>query len=252
MKKSLLIISILSNLFANEIWNQKVHSFGNLTTTLQYSKDNNTINLKSIQNKNSLYAIGLVKNLQGEIQIFDSTPYITSISNDKWIKFDKTFNTKASFLIYANIPQWVSFKVPNTIYNEKQFEEYLDEIADEYGIDTYKPFPYLLEGNIKANNYRIFTYNTNDRISCSTGTCSFKPKDEKESSNKKYISLTLQDTMLDTPITILGFHSLKRGEITHKYSYMNMNFITADKKIAGHCNKIMIGNNMILKLPKIK
>ncbi len=251
MKIVLALILIVSNFFANEIWDQKVYSFGNLTSLLEYQQTNQTIDLNKIKNKNSLYAIGLVENLQGEIQIFNQQPYITSMSH-KWIKFDKTFNKKASFLLYSNVPQWATFKVPNTIYTEKQFEEYLDNIAHEYGINTYKPFPFILEGNIKANEYRIFTYNKNDSIRCSTGTCSFKPQDEKQASSKKYISSTFQDTMLNTPVTILGFHSLQRGEITHKYSYMNMNFITKDKQIAGHCNRIMIGEDMVLKLPKIK
>ena len=251
MQKLFLFILLFNTLFANEIWDKKVYSFGDLTSLLEYQPTNNSIDLENIQNKNSLYAIGLLENLQGEIQIFNQQPYITSMSN-KWIKFDKTFHKKASFLVYSNVQQWQSFKVPNTIYTEKQFEEYLDKTADEYGINTYQPFPFLLEGNIKANEYRIFTFNKNDAIRCTTGTCSYKPKDEKDASSKKYISSTFQDAMVNTPVTILGFHSLQRGQITHKYSYMNMNFITKDKQIAGHCNRIMIGENMVLKLPKIK
>jgi len=251
MKKLFILIYFFTNLFANDIWDQKIYSFGNLMTNLKYTNMDKTKTLNNIKNKTSLYGIGLVQNLQGEILIFNSKPYISYMKNKK-IKIDNSFNKKASFLIYANIPKWVSFKVPNTIYNKKQFEEYLEELADEYGIDTYKPFPFLLEGSIKANNYRILTYNTNDNISCQNGTCAYKPKDEKKGSKKKYISSTFNNTMLDTPIKILGFYSFKRGIVTEQYSYTNMNFITYDNKLSGHCKKIMLGKNMILKLPKIQ
>lgn len=252
MGKIFIIFCFLVNLYARDTWDGKVHIFGNMEKTLKYEGYGETISLKKFQDIPSLYAIGLVEHLQGEIQIFDSKAYITTVKKEGGLHINRKLDKKGVFLVYTRVPQWVSFKVPDTVYTKKQFEEYLNETADEYGIDTYEPFPFLLEGKIKANKYRVFTHNPNDTIVTYGGTCACNLVDEKDGSKKKYIPSSLSRTMTDSYVTILGFHVLQRGTITDRYSYTNMNFITKDKRLAGHCQNIMIGERMTLKLPKIR
>lgn len=253
MKNLLILLSFSLALCADGIWEQKVYSFGNLSQTIQYEGYGETFPMKYIKNKKSLYAIGLSKHLKDEIQIFDSKPYIASVQKGGGLQITETLNKDAAFIVYAKVPQWVSFKIPGTIYNKKQFEEFLEQTADEYGIDTYEPFPFLVEGKIKANKYRVFTHSPSEAIytfSASCTTCNIGA--QKEQPKKKQLPSSLQSTILNTPVTILGFYSFKRGNITEEHSYTNMNFITKDKKTAGHCKNIMLGENMTLKLPKIR
>lgn len=138
------------------------------------------------------------------------------------------------------------------MYNKQQFVEYLEETAKEHGISTFHPFPFLLEGKIKATNYRIFSYKQNDLIEGYGGTCACDLKEGSKSLKIKHIRATKTDTLLHTPISIVGFYAPSRGVITDQYSYVYMNFITKNKLIAGHNQKLMIGENMILKLPNVE
>ncbi len=252
MKKLFIILALLLDLFAQNLWDQKVYTLGEVERSLNYDGYGETFFLKKLEKSPSLYAIGLKEHLQGEILIIDSDVMISSVKKNGKLSITKNLNLNASFLVYANVPKWVSFKIPSHVYTKKQFEEYLNETADEYGIDTYEPFPFLIEGKIKANEYRIFTHNPNDTITTYGGTCACDLEDKKESSKKKYIPLSINKTMTNKAVMILGFHTLKRGSITEPYSYTNMNFATKSKTVAGHCKNIMIGENMVLKLPKIK
>jgi acetolactate decarboxylase len=251
---NLLYLFVLGiSLYANDLWDKKVYSFGNLTEVLKYKGVGDTISLQNLKPYSSIYGVGLLDKLQGEIQIFDSTPHIASINQSGLLSIENGFKYNASFLVYANVPQWVSISVPSTIYNKQQFIEYLEDTAKENGISTFKEFPFILEGTIKANNYRIFSYQNNDMISQYSGTCACDLNEKQHDLKKsRHRSLTLQDTMLHTPIKIIGFYSPKRGIITDQYSYSYMNFITKNKKLAGHIQKMMLGEEMVLKLPKVE
>lgn len=158
---------------------------GDLSKTLDYEGYGESFYIKKLEKFKSLYAIGLSSHLQGEIQVFNSDVYITSVQKNGKITIDKSLNKNASFLVYTNVPKWETFDIPEYIYTKKQFEEYLNEVADEYGIDTYEPFPFLLEGKVKANEYRIFTHNPNDTIVSYGGTCACNLVDKKEGSKEK-------------------------------------------------------------------
>jgi acetolactate decarboxylase len=42
------------------------------------------------------------------------------------------------------------------------------------------------------------------------------------------------------------------GIYTHHTTSMHIHFMTQDKTISGHSDNMILGKNMILKLPKIK
>lgn len=238
--------------FSNGVWNKKVYSFGNLPEVLNNSGMGDTISLINLKKISSLYAVGLLDKLQGEILVFDSKAYISSMTQHGSIHIDKTLQKQASFLLYSEVPSWIEIKLPKIIYNKQQFVEYLEDQAKENGISTFQAFPFILEGKIKANNYRVLSYKQDDIVKGYGGTCACDlSEDQKTKVKMKYKSLSLYDTMLHTSVTLLGFYSPQRGIITDEYSYTYINFITHDRSIAGHSTKLMIGEDMVLKLPKV-
>jgi acetolactate decarboxylase len=252
MLKLLLFLSIFIsyNLFASIIWDKKVYYKNTITNTLEKSQINPQIDLKTLENKENLYAIGMGSYLKGEIQIFNTSVKNSYVKNNQ-VAFDNTFNKKATFLVYTQVREWEVFKVPYYIYNKKQFEEWLETTADEYGIDSYEPFPFLLEGTLKVNSYRVLDASVNEKVK--TGeliTCACAV-DSDENKGKIRIS-TIYDTILHKKINGLGFFYYKKGIITEKSSFINLHFITEDKKIAGYSLDMMIGEDMIVKLPKIR
>lgn len=250
MNKIILFLLFNSFIYSADIWDGKVHTFGNLEEVLKYQGSGDSISLKQFQNKQNIYALGLTEFLQNEVVILDNEAFISSVKNKK-VQIDKSLKHQVSFLVYAKVLKWKSYKVPHNIYTKKQFEEFLEELAEEEGIDTYEPFPFLLEGEIKASRYRVFSHNKNDAIITSIGTCaSCNEEEKKEGTKKRYLSSTLYQTIQNKQGTILGFYSNQRGVITNKDSYTNMNFILDNKRLSAHMLNMMVGKNMVVKLPK--
>lgn len=250
MYKIILFLFLNSFIYGTNVWNAKVYTFGNFEEVLKYQGSGDSINLKQLKKTPYLYGIGLTEFFQNEILILDGKAFISSVKNEK-IKIDNSFKHQASFLVYTKVPQWISYKIPSNIYTKKQFEEFLEELAQEEGIDTYEPFAFMLEGNVKASRYRVFSHNPNDTIITNRGTCaSCKEEEKKEGSKKRYLSSTLYSTIQEKKVTILGFYSNQKGVITTNNSYTNMNFLAKDQRISGHMLNMMIGKDMVVKLPK--
>jgi len=233
----LILVTLLFNGCTGKIWNKEVSYAGALKNAMKKGDLTPKIELKSLIDKENLYALGAVGHLKGEVQIFDSISMTTFVNKNNKLEYDHTYKGNASILVYAQVKDWVEYKIPNNITSREQFEEYIEEKAEEHGLDTEKPFVFLLDGIIKSNSWHIINWNSNDKVH----------------SHQKHVESGIHNTMEKTSILMVGFFSMfHSGIYTHHTTNMHIHFMTKDKKISGHSDSMVLGKNMILKLPKIK
>lgn len=192
--------------------------------------------LRDFKNTKHLYALGAVENLKGEVQIFDSKPFI-SIGLEEMVLIKNTFDHNATLFVYTTVKKWQPFKVPDNVSSYEDFEHYVEETAKIYGIDTDKPFPFLLEGEAKSIDWHVINWKDGDT----------------EHSHHKHITSGPHGTHTETNVEILGFYSKSHHAIfTHHTTNMHLHFKTADENLAGHLDGLTLGKGMTLKLPKMK
>ena len=125
---------------------------------------------------------------------------------------------------------------PPTISSRDQLEKHIAKIASFNGINTEKPFPFLLEGKAKSLSWHVINWKKND----------------KNHTHKKHIESGPHGTIKNKNVIILGFYSTKHKAIfTHHSTNIHMHFKTADHNLAGHIDKLILGDKMIIKLPKM-
>ncbi len=191
------------------------------------------ISLDTLSKMKNLYALGAVDNLKGEIQIFDSQ-LSNSFVVDNSLQIKDSYNLKASLLVYAEIKAWESFEIKNCT-TKSDLEEQIFKIGTEYNIDTNKPFPFLLEGNVKSLDWHVINWKDGDTIH----------------NHKKHKESGLNGTLQNKDVEIIGFYSTKHKAIfTHHTTNMHMHFKTEDDAIAGHIDDLLLNNSITLKLPK--
>jgi len=194
------------------------------------------VDLSDFKNTKNFYALGAVEDLKGEIQIFNSQPFITSIVKNS-LKFDNTFNKKATLLVYASVENWESIPIPDNIISYEHLENFVKKAADENGINTDKPFPFLLEGFISSFDWHVINWKEGDTIH----------------SHKKHKSSGLHGTINNRDVEMLGFYSNAHQAIfTHHTTNMHIHVKTAGNGVAGHVDGLFLENGMTLKLPKIE
>ncbi len=212
---------------------QKVAHSGALRTIMSGDLSA-TASLDTLAAKDHLYALGAVAQLEGEIQIFDGTPFISSV-NENEVAIDPEFSKKAALLVYAVVPSWKETKIPTTISTQEALEAFIIETAASLKIDTNVPFPFLIEGNASSLSWHIIDW----------------PEGDTEHTHQKHKESGLNGFLADTEVSVLGFYSDKhKGVFTHHSTNLHMHFKTKDCLLAGHLDGFTPGSKMFLKLPK--
>lgn len=194
------------------------------------------VDLSDFKNTKNFYALGAVEELKGEIQIFNSRPYITSVGKNS-LNIDKTFTKKATLLVYATVENWESIAVPDNIISYEHLENFIKKVADEKGINTEEPFPFLLEGVIGSFDWHVINWKEGDTIH----------------SHKKHKSTGMHGTMNAKEVVMLGFYSNSHHAIfTHHTTNMHIHVKTDGNGVGGHVDGLFLENGMILKLPKLE
>jgi len=181
--------------------------------------------LLEYKNIKNLYALGAIENLKGEIQIFNGVPYNSYVENGH-IKFDTTFSKRATLFVKSIVKDWYSIMIPNSITYSKDFERHLKKSATEKGIDTDQPFPFKIEGIVSKIDWHVINWKDGD-------------------------SSGLNGSIENEKVEMLGFYSNSHHAIfTHHTTNIHMHMKSFNNKIAGHVDEFILGDNMILKLPK--
>ena len=201
--------------------------------TIMSGNIESVISLDSLSSKKNFYALGAVEHLKGEIQIFDSKPS-NSIVMDSSLQIKDSYNLKAALLVYAKVKEWNSYKTENTTTKE-ELESTIFGIAKSNGIDTEKPFPFLLEGTVASLDWHVINWKDGDTVH----------------THKKHTETGLNGNLKNKQVQIIGFYSTKHKAVfTHHTTNMHMHFKTNDNSVAGHIDDIELDNELTLKLPK--
>ena len=194
------------------------------------------VSLSDFKNLKNFYALGAMQNLKGEIQIFNSVPY-NSYVEDGELKFDNSFSKQATLLVYTTVENWISIQIPNDIINLKELEMYIEEVAKKHSINMNQPFPFLIEGVAEEVNWHVINWKDGDTVH----------------THEKHVSSGLHGTIKNEAIELLGFYSDSHHAIfTHHTTNMHIHVKLDNGEIAGHADDVKLGQNMILKLPKIE
>ena len=234
-KHLILLVAVLFLLpgCVQSTWNSEVNYAGALKNAMINGDITPKMQLSELEGLENLYALGAVGNLKGEIQIFNSDPVITSVE-DGIIIFDDTLDKSASLIVYAQVKNWKEIVIPDEIETRTQFEEYLKKEAKKQGLDTEKPFPFLLNGNFKENDWHVIDWDSTDTIH----------------THEKHRESGLYGKMKNTELEMLGFFSLYHISIfTHHTTNMHLHFKTNDLNHAGHSDDFILGKDMVLNLP---
>jgi len=220
----------------NDDYNFKVEYKGGLKNAMHKGDISAKADLSNLKERYHLYALGAIENLKGEIQIFDSKPFNTSVVDNN-LTIDNSFNKKASLLVYASVDKWKTINIPDNVSTYEEIEKYIEQTAKENHINIDAPFPFLIEGIAKSTDWHVIDWKAGD----------------KEHTHEKHKTSGLHGTINDRHVTLLGFYSNAHHAIfTHHTTNIHIHVKTTDNKLAGHVDDLTLGKGMILKIPGIK
>ena len=189
-----------------------------------------SINLDTIEDKQGLYGLGPESFLAGELLINNGQCYLSKVTSDSTMSVEKTFNTSAPFLVYANVKEWEKINLPQDIRTIADLEGFIDNKSKE----SKRPFAYKLIGTIKNAVIHIQDLPSGAKVSS---------PEEAHQGQVKY-------NLGNENVEIVGFFSTEhKGVFTHHDSFLHMHLITQDESKMGHLDEVEI-NSMMLYLPR--
>ncbi len=190
-----------------------------------------TIHLDTIGDKTNLYGLGPVEYLAGEVLIMNGKSYKSTVVSNSEMKVEETYDIKAPFFGYANIPNWTASHLPDSIETIQQLEVYMDKISKSLP----RPFMFKLSGTVEQASIHIVNL----------------PKGAKVSSPDEAHVGQVSYQLENEPAEIVGFFSTNHKAIfTHHDTFLHMHLITTDLQKMGHLDNVLFKKGtMMLYLP---
>jgi len=236
MSKSILLLLslIISGTVAAEA--TEVKSYGHYKKMIHMKNTDGIVGLKMAIPEHNSYAVGAIQDGTGEITVLNGKAYL-DYGKDGIGSSIHTIppHEKAVLLAVSNVDKWQSTEIKKPLPKEDLFKVILSK-ANEMGLDTSKPFPFLLEGRFK--NLEIHVINGQN------------PKFGGHGSKEKMFHMA-KETKGHQAATIVGFYSADdQGTYTHPGESWHLHAIIND--IGAHVDEIHSGMNVTLRLPVVK
>lgn len=212
-----------------------ISHFGNLDSIME-GHIKAVYDLDSLLGKKNLYALGAMDSLAGEIQIFNSQPFHSTMEGDSAIVGSRA-SQYACLLVFAQIGEWRNISLPMSVTNQEAFIGFLEYDEQLSQIKTDEPFIFLIEGEVEQLDWHILNNLQENGLTELT--------DHKQNAGL--------GSLQDIKVEILGVYSNEHeGIFTHHNLPVHMHFKTSDGSIAGHIDEVEFGPDMTLRLPVIK
>lgn len=182
-----------------------------------------------------LYALGALESLKGELIILDGQPYL-SREIDGELVIEKSYEAKASLLVYSYISEWDEHEVRESVNSLEELESLVEEVGLKEGLNIEKPFPFMLKGKMDLFRWHVINW----------------PESDTVHTHQKHIESGLHATEKNREVTILGFYSRRhQGIYTHHTSHMHLHVLSDDLTLAGHLDQLAPGNDFKIFLPSV-
>lgn len=228
------IVASVTNMAANAN-GREITNYGHYKKMIHMKKTKGVINLRNAIPSVNSYAVGAIQQGLGEI---------TVLNGKVWLDYGKdgignSLNTipadeKAALLAVSQVKEWQNSNIHNALSKEELFEAILKK-AKERGLNSKKPFPFLLEGNFRKLLIHVIN-GQNPKFGGHGGKVKLFYQEKEERENQE--------------ATIVGFYSANsQGVYTHPGESWHLHAVIRDENIGAHVDDISTNENVTLKLP---
>jgi acetolactate decarboxylase len=210
-----------------------VRAWGSLREALRDGDTRARVKLSALDGQH-LFAVGAVKDLDGEITIVDGVCHASHVRDGR-IRTERSSQVEATILFAARVPRWKTIAVTEDVA-PAGFDAFIARHARNLGIDIAEPFPFLVEGELTQVDVHVLA-----------GECPIRAR----MLGSEMKSPPLRKTYERVRGLLVGIHaSHGTGTITHHGSATHVHAVLADGEgLTGHCDAVGIAAGAVLRLP---
>jgi alpha-acetolactate decarboxylase len=144
-----MILILCSRPSVAETWDGRISHYGEMRVVLGQGRHEGRVRLGDLTKTAHCYAVGALAGLAGEITIIDGQFVVSRVdrAGQPTTDSEEPGEHEATMLVAAYVPSWTERRIERDVPAE-ELESFVRAAAQEAGIDTAKPFPFLIEGEL--------------------------------------------------------------------------------------------------------
>ena len=233
-KITLALITALLFIACNDSTNDlNISIYGQLFKIMHENQREGIISLSEVISQPHTYGLGAMEGLDGEVLILDNKILINKgkKGGTPSYKTEVTEDDLALLLVTAQVENWQEMSIDQA-ESMGSIDAVIKEYADKMGINTNKPFPFIIEGAVKMVNWHIIS------------------NPAPGGGHDEHLAGSWNRTDNQKKVKILGFYSEHHQAIfTHHTTFTHMHVVFEDEQLSGHIDDIKINSNWILSVP---
>ena len=188
--------------------------------------------LESLAAAPSLYGLGPLEGLRGEVSIFGSALSIARMDRGEVVT-SASWKERACFLVWAQVEAWSEQASPAGLADLDELEQRVITLAREAGLDPERPFPFRVHGTAAQVTFHVLD-----------------KRDGLPHSPQRHEYAKVHRTLEDAPVELVGFYSTRhRGIFTPRESNLHVHLRTEDGRTSGHLEEINLEARAQLAVP---
>ena len=221
-----------------------VEFVGAQNTIFKTGTASGSISISSLEGRASLYAVGPVKGLDGEITIINSEPYISRMRGTSYI-VEHSWEEEAIFLSWSSQRAWQDISIPASVHGYLDLQDFVKSAAQSVKLDVENPFPFLVSGTPAEIQWHINVDRTEGRPITA----------------KLFAKSKVSFVVRGEPVEIIGFYSDHHPGVfisrlapaippdSGRTNAIHIHFVSCVSQATGHIDDITLSEGMVLHLP---
>lgn len=222
-------------------WDGKVESWGEMREVLHDGHTQARVTPGELLNRGHAFGVGAVEGLRGEIVVDDNRCWAARVVAEHGKQTLRVSvsppGLQATLLAVAFVPSWTDYQI-SEIVKVPDLEDYIQKVAQGSGIDTVRPFPFIIESQFLDLDAHVIN-----------GDC---PMNETDGSNQDKNRPYRLDGWSGHG-KIVGFHAENSaGKLTHYGTKLHMHLLSeAPNSVVAHVEEVSIVSGVVLRLPSL-
>jgi hypothetical protein len=207
-----------------------VRTYGNFRTIVATQDLDGVVGLEQALTGQHLYAVGEIKNAEGEITVVNGELFLNYGEDgiDTSLK-EIPKGEEAMQLITACVGRWHDVAIPKTM-SDNEFLPFLIEEAKKSGLDTKRPFPFLIEGEFKDLVWHVL-------------------RDSDIGRDRQLFFTKLIEYREEAAAVVVGFCSEGPAEFVNPGESWHAHVLFRNDRTAGHIDAFSVMKGEKLRLP---
>lgn len=223
-------------------------SYGNFKKMVQTGDTAGQVRLADVPHAAGTWGVGALAGLTGEIIVVDGRLLVSRGDDRNGLTTAPRPDDQAVLFAAARVREWRAIALPSDM-TQAQFETFVVDQAKSYGVNTDRPFPFVVDGVFNEVTWHVVTGQR--APSGHGGSAAHGAHGGHAAQDRHGLADMHVFNQVDVSGTLVALYSGAHhaGIITHPGQSVHAHFVDPTRQASGHIDAYRLRKGALLRLP---